>query len=400
MSQKQQHLDGFELAPAEKYTHDVGQEFMPINIYCKNSVLVLEFTEIDRVPVTQFLLYDLESKLRTICGIHTITEICVFARWDETSRDGFDHTTDWLSCIYDTAEKLDALGSDQRMRVYVSTESTLALDNSKYHTRTLPYFLITSWLTYYNSDFCWNANAQKALFLSGKFHKISRLLMLKKIRESEKYSNIIDATLVVTDNRLENCDADSIDSIMRLYDPKWPGITEWVYQHSYMLDEDHIEDEISFNYIRLPINDLANRLMLIVVESWPSNLNFITEKTYNPICLGMPFVLHNNNFADRIENMGFLSYQNMLKLDTSKDVPKKNTPEYQEYLCDCTLDHTEQFLQRARTDNLFVSQVRNAIEHNKQRAAQIVRSYREEYNRYLGVVFNHIFTEKPPVEFD
>lgn len=47
--------------------------------------------------------------------------------------------------------------------------------------------------------------------------------------------------------------------------------------------------------------------------------------------------------------------------------------------------------------NIFYKEQVLVIDHNKQRAQEIVLSLVDEYNSYFGLVFNHIFQSQPPV---
>lgn len=384
-------FDGFDLEPAELSRPRL---LWPMAFYYAQNIIALDHqTTSSKISSQQKTV--LTDYLSQFCADHQVKELCVFLRWDET-----DHCSECLEILYDIAQSLGILGIDHTLRVYVSTDMIdHCRPDSRFSFRSLPYFLIISWLQYWNTGFQWNSGTDRALYLSGCFTKIHRTALLNQISQSNSLRHRIEYT-IVKERLAHDPDAelflDQIDEQMQELDASWPGIVRWVDHHAHHIDLCELTDMGDFSYVLLPMDHLATKSLMLITETWPWEPRFITEKTFNAICLGMPFIIYNDRFARELQCMGFVTYQELLD-DICEPDPEYTDNQFIEFCNEQMLRRVEKFLYEIQHNQTFVEKVQQVIDHNKRQARKLVLSHRQEYNSYLGLIFNQILQEQPPV---
>jgi hypothetical protein len=286
-----------------------------------------------------------------------------------------------VNSVYQLASDLNLCDEENKIKVFVNDAVVIESPNPNVILKHLPYIFLCSYTREIKSKVQWNPSLDKFIYLPGKLYKIDRLLLIKKILEDSELKN----------NFNFSCDPNSLDErvdlleelteMMKLHDPTIINLKEWIYPHAKTLDS-------GINNLSRPIFpvELMNEHILnIITETWFSCPSFITEKVYFPLITGMPFIILNDKFLDKIHSMGFKTYQELLG---PIDKEKGNI----DYATEINLmiERIKQFIERCHNDASFVDQVKETIEHNKRNSKRIMLEHLEDFNRYLsGIMLNN-----------
>lgn len=377
-----EYLESFNLEKASKVPLRFNNNFTG-NFFYRDGIIAVDIYSAN-IPPDQDTIDRIKVSLKQFQQKWRAQEMCAFLRWDETS-----DPNEWPDILYQIALDLKLLNKNQQLVVYQSLSKPY--QNKPYiDLRCCPYFLIICWLTQQvlGTQVQWNPHTQQALYMPGKLaNKKHRLVLLKKIFENPSRANTFEVSLLYDSIVRDATTVETINHMMTEYDPHWNNFVEWASNVKHTIDIKQVT-----GYPPFPVSKLLEKSLLAVTETWQELPYFITEKTYNPLCYGMPFIVCGDLFVDQLNRMGFQTYQQLLPqpdnyraIDYSQGVDR----DILNYETDQLLNNTAVFLSWSKHDPQFVQKVHEVIEYNKQHAQDIVLSYKSEYNRYLGLVLNH-----------
>lgn len=364
----------------------VGDKDIIIAIHVKNQVIILQYSEFGDINIPKEEYNKLKETLTHVIVKYkkitkkTINELSLTIRAEELNST-FDNHPLLINGIYRLASDLNLCDEENKIKVFVNDAFVIESPHPNVILKHIPYVFFHAYVSVMNTEVKWNRLLDKFLYLPGKLYKFDRLLLIKKILEDSELKDKFNFS----------CNPNSLDArpdlleelteMMQLHDPTINNLKEWISLYARTLD-------LGINRHRnliFPVELMNEHILSIITETWFACPTFTTEKVYFPLITGMPFIILNDKFINKIHSMGFKTYQELLgPIDKEKDDINHATE------INLMIKRIKQFIERCHNDASFVDQVKETIEHNKKNSKRIMLEHLEDFNRYLsGIMLNN-----------